>query len=149
MKQSITILFWVLFLNCNGQERASYNWIITIDDELVITPESTHFRVLNKDSKDTFFLFWYIPGDLSVERNNLDLLTPDSINIKNIEFWYNSHFYSIKVEPSWFNKHYFILRIYNLDKKKYRRRFEPFEKGANFTYEFDIPGFSFRRVSRR
>jgi hypothetical protein len=45
--------------------------------------------------------------------------------------------YEIEMEKNWFEQSFVILKIYNLDKKKYRKRLEPLSKDRKYTFDLE------------
>lgn len=138
------------------QEKVILNWVISVDEDIILYCEGAQFNLSFKNGKDSVIYLGYLPGSLSVKKTDFDLIKADSVATCVFLFSYNadiknkykSYNYSIEIEKGWINDYYFVLRIFNLDKKKYRQRFRPFQAGANYTFEFDLPGFSFRRISK-
>jgi len=128
------------------------NLIIMVDNELCIGSISNIQIVEGRNRIEVE----YDPGNLMV--NQIDykkLKMAKSDLVLYFEYYqyegskqtlYN---YELPFSPDWLDQDYTVLRIYNLDNKKYKGVFEPLDKGRNYTYELDYPGGQMLRVRNK
>ena len=154
-------LLFVLFLlstNLKAQEFSkNINFIISIDKEIV-AGSIYDFKIIAtlKNSKEKAVKANYYPGNISMSDADYKLLVSEDIKDVFLSFqhteWLSNgnrkdYNYKIDIKKGWLTHYYYILYIYNTDKAKYKRMYEPI-KGETFTYEFDSPNGSMRRVSK-
>lgn len=99
----------------------------------------------------------YFPGKLKIdslsfsEINNMKENYNYTLSISYSEVckddinYYHYNIEDFKIE--WLNNYYFIMYIYNTNKKKYKKIYNPIAS-KNFTYEYDSPNGSMRRVQK-
>ncbi|MCD4793939.1 MAG: hypothetical protein K8R54_11935 [Bacteroidales bacterium] len=156
MKSLLFLYFLIISLIVSGQEnQENINLIITINDELVISgiQRSKVFINTINNEKDTISC-QYNPGKFIVFDNNK--LKSDTTQRITLSMWYQKmqkenssfYYYEIELEKSWFEQSFIILRIYNLDKRKFRKKYYPL-KGKKYTYEIDLPSNSITRIRKR
>jgi hypothetical protein len=156
----ITILLVALVGNVKSycQENSKgVNFVITVDDNVVVG-SIANLRLIasDADGKRKIIDIAYIPGELSIKNVDMGELLSSKLNTVLLAFDYYEfcngkqiiHNYEIEIEKKWFNFSYMVLRVYNLDKKKYRKIFYPL-KGCNYTYEIDFPSNSMTRIKRK
>lgn len=152
------IIFFVLFIiisviSYSQNNQLNVNFCITINDNLIISSTQRSFLIINNKNKIDTIECKYIPGELIIYDKEKILNCDNKIFLI---FWYSettkyetkNYFYKIEINKLFFNYHFIILRIYNLDKWKYRRIYYPLD-GVNYTYEIDFPGYSMNRIKKR
>jgi hypothetical protein len=133
------------------------NFIIVIDDKVVVgSSQSFQFIVNGNKNKNRFFEADYIPGKLSLDKVDFEKLLSSQVKSFFLAFDYNEfykgeqiiHNYKIELDKIWLQYDFIILKVYNLDKRKYQEIFDPIE-GCNYTYEMECPDFSISRVRKK
>lgn len=141
---SYTVVFFFFTLTY-AQDSKEFDLVIVIDDELVIAPEG--FTIRLESFKDSLsFTPIYHPGSLELTKWQYDKLYSEEFTTMKIIFSYNlkykkrakNYFYEINFIKEWLEYPFTILRIYNLDKGKYRRKYAPVDKDSNFSKVLDF-----------
>jgi hypothetical protein len=133
------------------------NFIVSID-ERIPTGSISNFQIIatSKNDEEKVIRANYYPGNISMSDADYKLLVSEDIKDIFLSFqyteWLNKgdrkdYDYKIDIKKGWLTHYYYILYIYNTDKAKYKRMYDPI-KGETFTYEFDSPNGSIRRVSK-
>lgn len=156
MKNIFLVLFVCLLTDLTyGQDKRSFNFIIVVDETIV--PNLSNSRLLMKKENELLSTIniEYWPGNLSLTHTdyNLILNTDNDLYLKFDYYDYSMglqkvYNYEIKIGKNWFEKSYLILKIYNTNKKKYRKIISPV-KGTNYTFEIDYGGGSAIQIRRR
>lgn len=145
------------FQNSLSQETKEFDFIVSIDEEIVKTLYKPTLVEKNGSNIVRTVSVSYHPGNISLNANDFDNLFSGQDNKVYLKFDYNEYIngnqeiynYEIEVGKNWFEQKYVILRIYNLDKKKYRKRLEPLSKDQNYTFELDTSSGQMMRVRKR
>lgn len=154
LKKSICIvLFLISYYRVSGQQyNKELDFVIVIDENVWIT--STYFQiVMNKTSGSDTIKASYHPGSLSIMQSDYDKLLSEEAKSIYLKFVYYDHGvkkqktynYEIELKKPWLQDYFNVLRIYNLDNKKYKK-LSAIAEGKNYTYELESPSHSFRRV---
>lgn len=131
-----------------------YNLIITVNDKLIISDiKVSKIMLENNDKSIDTIDCQYKPGNLIVLDTDLELTSYRKITLsvdyikreKRTDKYYH---YDIDLYGVNFSQSYLILRLYNLDNRKYRQIFEPLE-GREYTFEIDMPSNSVTRIRRK
>jgi len=134
----------------------SLDFILVIDENIAIgSITSLQLEVIG-DTENIVHAN-YFPGSLSmnvVDYAKLLSETTKAIYLKFTYFEYHNkkqevYNYEIEIKKAWLSDYYNILRIYNLDKLKYRGKLDPIGKGKNYNYELDSPSHSFRLIWKK
>lgn len=151
----------MLFMATNiySQEVKSSNFIIVIDEEIVTESLGIKLLVISKDgnSREIETITGYYPGNISLKKSDYDDLISDETQSVILKFNYqtyindSSYYYTYEIEAgkNWFERMFVILKIYNLDKKKYRKRFDPLSKDKNYTFELSTSEGQMLRIKKR
>lgn len=157
----ILIIFFLIPLISNmeiySQEISKdFNFIITVDDNVVVG-SIANLRLIVSETNDNNKLIEaaYIPGKLTINKVDIEKLFSDRVNGITLMFDYYEYLnkeqviynYKIEIKKSWLQFSFIVLRIYNLDKRKYSKIFYPLE-GQNYTYEIDLPSNSILRIRK-
>lgn len=156
-KKYYTVLFCVVFFyNAFGQNK-DLDVIIIIDEKLDLL--YTNPKILIEETSGAAYKINsnYHPGNLSIDASDFSKMVSDSVKSMSLEFTYYDHgnkkqevySYKIELKKSWLNDAYIILKVYNLNKKKYKKVFEPIEVGKNYTFELDSPSHTFKRIRKK
>lgn len=159
MKKRILALLIIVVLNgiAAAQETKSFDFIIMVDDEIWTTPTSP--EMILKDSQGntiTSFSTDYHAGNLSIADSNYQEMLSENIGSINMVLKYSrvcgddiySYDYEIDFKSGWLQNYFFILKIYNTDRKVYRKIYEPLA-GKNYTFEFDSSNGQMLRVTKK
>lgn len=156
----ISILILFIFITPNyilGQENnKNISFILVIDDEIISTSVGITFYINSENSEERISATYY-PGTLSMSKSDYEKIT--STETKTIYLRYfgtiytngkeNYNDFEIEYNKNWLNDTYNILRFYNLDKAKYKKRYEPLSNKKNYTFEVSSPNTTFLRVKNR
>lgn len=149
------LIAWSLNLYSQSDSNATSNVIILVDEKVLIEPLARlKFEIFHQGSKADHDIISYLPGQLSYDKSKKnDILASDSIYLSFDYYSYNNNKqlikrYEIKLNKAWLDNLYLIIRIYNLDNKRYKRIFFPLP-GKNYTYEVDSPVYPILRVKRK
>jgi hypothetical protein len=157
-KYFITVwLVFIIFLDSYGQDvRKSLDLIIVIDDNIAVgSIASLQIERVSASSTELMTATYY-PGSLSVAEADYRKLMCDStraINLKFINYQYKgqaqiAYRYDIELKREWLGDYFNILRIYNLDKRKYKGKYRPSGSDKNYAYEIESPSHSYRLIER-
>lgn len=153
MKVNFIILFLtIISFNAFSQK---INFILSIDDKIV-SGNISNFKIIatlrQKDKK--LIQADYYPGNLSISKENYDLLLSDEVEDVSLSFNYTEfckttarYEYNVNIKKGFLQHYYYILYIYNTDKQKYKKIFDPI-KGEHYTYEFEYPSGGMRRIRK-
>ncbi len=159
MKKGIILSCFGLCFFCNafGQRNKDLDVIIVIDEKLHLL--YTNPKILIEETSGATYKINsnYHPGNLSIDASDFSKMVSDSVKSMFLEFTYydnedkkqKAYSYKIELKKGWLNDAYMILRIYNLNKKKYKKVFEPIEVGKNYTFELDSPSHTFKRIRKK
>lgn len=160
----VGLLFFIVFglyQSGIGQSSKNLDIVILINNDLAMY----HNNIVLKFQEDTAIgtvstiQANYHPGNLSIKQEEFVTLNHANCNTIRLEFSYyrntsrknEIYNYQFDLSKDWLLGTYLVLRVYNLDVKKYRKRYDPVGVGQNYTFEIDSPDTTFRRVikSRR
>lgn len=147
--RNLVVKFIVLlsFTPIKGQTYENMNLIIMIDDAIVLNHINPKIIIQDPNGLEIDTMeAKYVPGNLSLV-HDISKFESGSLYITMDN---DGHFlnYSIPIGSNWFEQAYIVLRIYNLDNKKYRRKFRTTRNKGNYTYELDYPGGSMLRINK-
>lgn len=158
MKKILLMLFSTTLMSVlYGQEsNKKLDFIIVVDEQIVIGTVSNLKLILQRDRKDDIVKVYYHPGSLEIPFSGYEKMLSDVIDSLYIDFTYYEYtgqkqkvyHYKIELKKLWLKESFVILKIYNLDKKKYKNDFQPL-KGRNYTFEIDSPSYTFRRIREK
>lgn len=153
MKRLIFLFYMLTFSSLAAQDHThNANLIILVDDEVCIG-SIANIEITGEGSKVDA---QYDPGNMIIARSDYEKLTGNKSNYS-LSFDYYQYKgkkqklynYELPFSVDWLDQAYVVLRIYNLDKKKYRKLYEPLDQSKNYTFEYDYPGGSMKRVSKK
>jgi len=142
----ISIFLNILFYN-NQKNMIDINFIIMIDDELVVgTIAKPFFKIEMSDGNEEKIEFFYEPGLLRLNKSDFEKINSDKVNSVTMvfgnypegEITKGTVEYEIDFDRSWLTERYTILKVFNLNKKKYKKIFFPLEN-RNYTFEAYTP----------
>lgn len=157
MIRILNCLIMICVISTKLQAQKNINIIISIDDRVVAGSLSgiQLIAFLGSDSLRTVTANYY-PGNLSLSETDYNHLLDTSVKSVFLAFNYIEHcknnqktyHYEIDLQKGWLTHYYYVLRIYNTDKSKYKKLFTPLE-GKSYTYEYDYPGGSIKRIMKK
>lgn len=154
-------IFYILFacvLTTNAiysQDKSNFDFVIVIDEAVVNSINNPKLLIRKENELLSSLDIQYHPGNLSLKTADYNLVanSDNDLYLKFDYYDYSSgsqkvYNYDIKIGKNWFEKSYIIFRLYNTDKKKYKKMFDPIE-GTKYTYEIDYAGGSMLRVRKK
>lgn len=141
-----------------GQEKMKdINFVIVVDEK-ILTGVMERFKIIAnlKNGTNEKIEVDYCPGNLSLKQSDYEKLIDTNVKTIYLAFDYIEYSnkkqkiynYEIDIRKGWLEHYYYVLYVYNTDKKQYKNSLEPLF-GKNYTYEFDYPGGSVKRVRKK
>ena len=155
MKRITNIILFLIASQAISQiGTKNFNFSIVIDEQVnygIISGLNLSLS-MNNGGMETIAATYY-PGNLSLNFLDYKKILDGDVKTVQISFNYTEYCndkefansYNIDIKKAWLTHDFYILYIYNTNKKKYRKFLEPLD-GKNYTFEFDYPGGSTRRV---
>ncbi len=156
-------VFWVLCLfiyqvSMAQENRKSFDFIICVDEEIatslsrpvIIAKQGTN--VLKRIDIS------YHAGNLSMSSEDYNMIFSEQGITLFLQFDYYQYSskgkqeiynYEIEIGKNWFEQTFVILKIYNLDKKKYRKKLDPLSKDKNYTFDLETSEGQMIRIRKR
>lgn len=147
MKNLFLFLFFSLlgFNNILAQEKnKTISFVLVVDGEVLNANTNITFLINSENSGDKILATYY-PGKLSLSQADYEKLISD--DTKSMYLRYNQSNYTngkinscdflIEYNKIWIQDIYNILRLYNLEKGKYKNKIEPLSKTKNYTFEVE------------
>lgn len=130
-----------------GQSEKRYNIIIQINDEIAVGSIAAVHLQVDSDGVRQKWEADYIPGELILPPETVQLLESDSIKSVNLKFDYYTYKgqkqfiqnYSIKLNSTVLGQRYVIINAYDLTQRKYKKQFDHLTQDDTI-YEFIFPG---------
>lgn len=130
MRYTLYLILNLLFFSSIAQTSNNLNLIVTVDEELMISLSGLRVKVIS-DAGSTTHMLRYLPGKVTLSKQEFEdvFLSKNSEIILSFTggFYrkkrYYQRYYSIPLNLNWLKEEYLVLSIYNLDTKKYRRKF--------------------------
>lgn len=146
----------LLFSYCKEskcQSNKNLDWVIVVNEKIDLFYTAPQFIVTFNNDSSTRYKSSYHPGNLTIGQKEYDMLISDSTKSIRLEIVYYSHdknqsvyTYKLDFKKGFLKETYLVLKIYNMDRKKYRKKFDPIDKESDFTFEIDSPSQSLRRA---
>src|SRR5688572_20530742 len=141
MRNIVLLFFVICFLKANGQKEKNINLIIEIDEEIVVGPLS-NLKIVLADSNTVINQLEadYYPGNLKLkEADYQNLLLSKSICLKfdyseSKKGRYDTHNYELNLKNAKLENTYNIIRIYNLNKRKYKKHYIPLDGHKDYVF---------------
>jgi|GEM_PF-5866572 len=150
MKISMTIFLLIFPLLAYSQGASEANLIFVIDEQLAV---GSIANIKISDTEGNMFDALYYPGRLIFEKWNYNdrYSGTDSLTLSFDYYEDNKrgrqvYNYSLPFDKRWLKQDYLILKIYNLNKKVYKRKFDPLDYKRNYTFEIIYPGGQMLRL---
>lgn len=156
------LIFSILCILICGASKAqddikNLEFIITIDEEIAKTLFNPMIIVKNDEDVLKKVSISYYPGNLSLATKDYDMIfseQKDTLFLKFDYYQYSSkgkqqvYNYEIEIGENWFEQTFIILKLYNLDKKKYRKILEPLSKYKNYTFDLETSQGQMMRIRK-
>ena len=148
----IIIILTAIFFQVNiavAQEKKEFDFVITIDDDFHPLYRLSLYTLGKNGSKENYEISYH-PGCLSITNEDYEKIisTNNEIHLKFDHCVFSdgkSHTYNydIPISKSWFKECTFvILKMYNLDEKKYRKKYPPLSEDKNYNFVFESSEFN-------
>lgn len=148
--KKILLVILISILSVVTAQNKEGNVIISINQN--IHPILSNLYLL--DEFNNKYYITYYPGSFKLNESDYKkLLNNNSYKLvlsDNLYCFKNHRINIYEIEDfklSWLDQPYFILNIYNTDIKRYKKKYNPLES-KNYTYEYDYPGGSMKRVQK-
>jgi hypothetical protein len=124
----------------------SFDFIICIDGEIATTLFKPEIIVKQGENVLKKIDINYHAGNLSLSYEDYNIILSEQVDTLFFQFNYYQYLpkwkqknynYEIEIGKNWFENSFVILKIYNLDKKKYRKKLEPLSKDKNYTFDLE------------
>lgn len=159
MKKVIATILFSLVFNCTSkaQEWVDTNIIVTVNETLSPSSAILKMSYNSKDGTTKNINIRYSPGSLKIRRVEYEELVKDSVQnlkvqIRNTEICNDnikySHFEIDDFKIGWLQQDFFILHVYDIEVKRYKRIYDALPN-KSFTYDYDSPSGSMRRVQKK
>lgn len=156
-------VFWVLCLfvyqfSMAQENRKSFDFIVCVDEE--IATSLTRPVIIAKQGTNVLkrIDISYHAGNLSLSSEDYNMIFSEQEITLFLQFDYYQYSskgkqeiynYEIEIGKNWFEKTFVILKIYNLDKRKYRKKLDPLSKDKNYTFDLEISDGQMIRIRKR
>ena len=157
MKKIIIICFLLVSSkNLVAQEIQNLSFILVVDDEIISTKSKITFIITTDTSTENLSALYY-PGTLSLSKLDYGkLISPltktsylkyyDTVYVDGTATYYD---FEIEYQKGWLQDLYNILRLYDLNSKKFKKKFAPLSSTKNYTFELTSPNSTFLRIRKK
>lgn len=157
MKKIIIICFLLLSSkNLVAQEIQNLSFILVVDDEIINTKSKLTFIITTDTSTENLSALYY-PGTLSLSKLDYEkLISPltktiylkyyDTVYVDGKATYYD---FEIEYQKAWLQDLYNILRIYDMNSKKNKKKFDPLSSTKNYTFELTSSNTTFLRIRKK
>lgn len=150
------ILLAILFF-CSGlsysQSMQELNVILVVDDVLAVG-SIANIQLVGGDNMKAAAS--YYPGRLIYDDSSLSKLVSSNDTISLIFDYYDTssgrqlvYNYQLPFSKFWLEQDFLIVKIYNSDKRKYRKRFDGLSATRNYAFELIYPGGQILQVKAK
>ena len=132
-----------------------FNFIICVDENIIESIARPTIVIQKGDEVIKNVEVSYIPGKLSMNTDDYVLLSTVGDASLFLSFYYYEYSstgkqkmynYKIEIWKNLFTLSYVIFYIYNLDKKKYKKKLKPLSKDQNYTFDLSTSNGQMIRV---
>ena len=140
------------------ENRKNFDFIVCVDEEIatslsrpvIIAKQGTN--VLKRIDVS------YHPGNLSLGSEDYNTIFSEQEITLFLQFDYYQYSskgqqtvynYEIELGKNWFEQTFVILKIYNLDKRKYRKKLDPLSKDKNYNFDLETSQGQMIRIRKR
>jgi hypothetical protein len=156
------ILIFLLLCACttnafSQQDRKEFKLIIEIDEHLAISSVmGAKLMITGKNDSVKTLPASYEPGTLWVNDkeaagliNSAKQIVLSFYNFEPTSVSEDYSDYKIEFKKEWLTSKFCVLKVYNLDKKKYKKSYDPLSQSQNYTFSIDFPGYQMMPISKR
>lgn len=146
------IIVCLLLSTCKSfcQENKEMNFILMINEKLA-SGSIANPRILTTMGEEIGIV--YYPGKIMFDINEYNLLLSSEDSLL-LAFDYQDFSeedqslsnFTLPFSKTWLNQSFTIMRVYHLEKKKYKGVFEPLDEKRNYTFELEYPGGQIMRL---
>ncbi|HEU4788960.1 MAG TPA: hypothetical protein VFS71_04685 [Flavobacterium sp.] len=137
------------------EKNKTISFILVVDGEVLNANVSITFLIGSENSDDKIFATYY-PGTLSMSQADYEKLISDHTKSFYLKYYQNNYVngklnycdFVIEYNKIWLQDTYNILRLYNLEKGKYKNKIEPLSKTKNYTFEVESSNGQMLRVRK-
>lgn len=156
-------VFWALFLfvyqiSMAQENIKKFDFIVCVDEEIATT--LTRPVIIAKKGVNVLkrIEISYYAGNLSLSSEDYNMVFSEQEITLYLQFDYYQYSskgqqkiynYEIEIGKNWFEKTFVILKIYNLDKKNYKKRSAPLSKDKNYTFDLETSDGQMIRIRKR
>lgn len=149
----ICMLSSVLSMATNNYK--DFNFIICVDENIIESIVRPSIVIQKGDEVIKNVEVSYIPGKLSMNTDDYVLLSTEGDASLFLSFYYYEYSstgkqkmynYKIEIGKNLFTLSYVIFYIYNLDKKKYKKKLKPLSKDQNYAFDLSTSNGQMIRV---
>ena len=168
-------VYWILFLficqiSMAQENRKNFDFIVCVDGEIVTSLTKPVIIVKQGMNVLKRIDINYYAGNLSLSSEDYNLILSEQEITLFLQFDYYQYsskgkqeIYNYEIETdypflrririeigkNWFEQIFVILKIYNLDKKKYKKRLAPLSKDKKYTFDLETSEGQMIRVRKR
>lgn len=158
MKKLGILIYIFVATSASAQNSKDFNFILVVDEAVWISYTSLKIEI--RDSTESLtqsVSALYYPGNLSFEQSDYKKLLAAKGDSMTLIVNYKEqkkdkdeyHIFELPFSVSWLDNYFMVMRVYNLDTKKYKGLFEPLDRERNYTYELAYPGGQMLRVRNK
>jgi hypothetical protein len=156
MRIRILFIIYTLLISIGlfAQEERKMTFVLMINEALPVASIARSQIILDNGTKVSV---GYIPGALIFSESNYQQLLEAKSDSLILAFDYYEYEgkkqkvynFELPFHKGWLNQSYMVMKVYNLEKRKYKGVFEPLDKDRNYTFELDYPGGQMLRVRNK
>lgn len=144
------------FNNIEAQEKnKTMSFVLVVDGEVINANVNITFLINSENSEDKILATYY-PGTLSMSQTDYEKLISDNTKNVYLRYYQNNYIngkmndcnFVIEYNKIWIQDKYTILRLYNLERGKYKNKIEPLSKTKNYTFEVESSRGQMLRVRK-
>lgn len=151
------LILFLISISTISYSQKNINVVIVVDGVVNANISSLKLKSITSDNKESIYDLDYTIGDLKIKESDYSSLVSNDVKSVSLQFSYTEicnsdiEYYHYNIDDfkmSWLDSYYFVLYIYNTNKRKYKKIYDPIPN-KEFTYEYDSPEGSMRRVTKR
>lgn len=148
------IVYFIIFFFVQitfSQSNKEIDLIVVINDEVVTNLQNLKL-IINSDKDGSIISPLYHPGSLVLTSKQYEVLISDTTKSIELSFAYigkeKSTNYKMIYGKKWLEERFAILKIYDLNKKKYKKMYEPITPESGFGASIDFGYYSILNVKQ-
>ena len=150
MKNKMLLLVFMLISQISISQNKNFNIIMVLNDKLLVNIENIKIR---DEHENTFQSVGYVPGNLSLDEQMYSEIVRSGekyfLTFMVVEDYKKDirNSYEIQLENALFEHNdsmsfFCVIEIFNLNIKKYKKRYKPLSKDRNYSYNLLFPSYS-------